>query len=645
MDKGSTNPQRDLTLPLYGPARLNYRDQTIRLRRKGLALLYYLALEGPTRREQLAALLWENFQAMANLRVELHRLRQGLRAFGAPFAEGEDPLRLPHYLGLERSGAGACLDGLDDVSPEFQAWLEYQRARQDGNHHSAPERTALLDELSRRLEPPAVLVLRGPPGAGHKEFAQALAKRLGLPFSEGLNGATGKSLQYLLLPYPHDARAMSDALLLNQIQERRTAVWVLAGSSFGDEPSLVLQLRQALPARQLRYQHLPPLSWPEVRRSLKELPFQEAAALYLQSSGNQFYLNELLSMRTQFTEPLPVPQRVRSAFNVEAQRLSQDARLALERLSIHPGPLPLELIRALGAEAYLDELERCGWLLFENGAWLLDEPHRTLLYEGLQAGRRARYHELAAEAFARQQQCLAEAYHRQSAGLGDLAQREVAPPPPTPKLGRTLHRKLGVGRELELLDPELTGPGLSLEHGRIVWSRRSYGLPPAKVVWQLKRGRYLLRLRGRAYLDDPFSAHEAYPLRIELPGAGVAPVTLASRITSGPRASYSCRQAAQEISLPLNGEFDYWLAFASGPALQLSSAAARAIIEVEVSLYALAPATARQNALVPAYLLGELEVKGHAACFGGYVAFLGGLLGRFAEGGQLVASCYYRLPG
>jgi hypothetical protein len=32
--------------------------------------------------------------------------------------------------------------------------------------------------------------------------------------------------------------------------------------------------------------------------------------------------------------------------------------------------LPLELIRALGAEPYLDELERRGWLLFKDGTWL-----------------------------------------------------------------------------------------------------------------------------------------------------------------------------------------------------------------------------------------------------------------------------------
>ncbi|MBS3966226.1 MAG: hypothetical protein KGZ60_03090 [Truepera sp.] len=485
MDNSSPDSQRKLTLPLYGPARLNYRDQTIRLRRKGLALLYYLALEGPARREQLAALLWDNHRAMGNLRVELHRLRQAWPFGPAPFAAGEDPLRLPDYLalerwdgfldpnGAERSGkavrASVMLDGLDDISPEFQDWLEYQRAHQAENHHGMPLRATLLSEVSRLLEPPAVLVLRGPPGSGRKEFAQALARRLELPFSEGLHEvAATKALRYVPLPSP------DDALLLSRIQRDRTGVWVVAGSSFGEEPRLVLQLREALPARQVRYLHLPPLSWPEVRRWLKDLPFQEAAALYLQSAGNRLYLDELLSMRAQFgQQPLPVPQRVRAAFYVEARHLTYDARLALERLAVHPGPLPLELVRALGAEAYLDELERRGWLVFENGAWLLDEPSRTLLYEGLQPGRRARYHELAAEAFARQQQHRAEAYHRRTAGLGALAQAEVVAAA-TLEPGCAVQRRLGLGRELELIDPVLTGPGLP---GRRFQPRRGLSHP------------------------------------------------------------------------------------------------------------------------------------------------------------------------
>ena len=635
MDNVSPDSHRELTLPLYGPARLKHRDHTIRLRRKGLALLYYLALEGPARREQLAALLWDNHQAMGNLRVELHRLRQALRPFGAAFAEGEEPLRLPDWLGLERRGVGACLDGLDDVSPEYQAWLEYQRARQEGNHHSALQRTTLLDEVSRRLEPPAVLVLRGPPGSGRKEFAQALATRLELPFSEGLDGATSKALRYVPLPCP------DDAVLLSRIQQDRTAVWVVAGSSFGEEPRLVLQLREALPARQVRYLHLPPLSWPEVRRSLKELPFQEAAAMYLQAAGNRLYLDELLSMRAQFgQQPLPVPQRVRAAFNVEARHLSYDARLALERLAVHPGPLPLSLIRALGVEAHLDELERRGWLVFENGAWRLDEPARTLLYDGLQPGRRARYHELAAAALALlprgqdgvQQQHRAEAYHRRRAGLGALAQAEVALATLEP--GCAAPRRLGLGRELELLDPVLTGPGVSLEQGRIVWSRQRYGLPPARITWQLDSGCYLLRLRGRAYLADAVSLDEAYPLGLELPGTDVPPVTLAPRTLPSPDGG-----APGEIPLPLHGEFDCWLAFASGPSLQLSSAASRAIIEADVRLHALAPVPAHHYAMVPAYLLSELEVKDNFAPFFGYVPLWAGLLNKFAEGGRVFCLC------
>lgn len=80
-------------LMLWGPARLEHQGHEVKLQRKGLAILYYLALEGPTRREVLADLLWGHSAASQNLRVELYRLSQALSPLGfTAFAPGEDPL-------------------------------------------------------------------------------------------------------------------------------------------------------------------------------------------------------------------------------------------------------------------------------------------------------------------------------------------------------------------------------------------------------------------------------------------------------------------------------------------------------------------------------------------------------------------------
>lgn len=118
-------------LMLWGPARLEHQGREIKLQRKGLAILYYLALEGPTRREVLADLLWGHSAASQNLRVELYRLSQVLSPLGfTAFAPGEDPLRLPSLVFLDRTpGPGLPLEGLEEVSTEFRAWLEGQRSQ------------------------------------------------------------------------------------------------------------------------------------------------------------------------------------------------------------------------------------------------------------------------------------------------------------------------------------------------------------------------------------------------------------------------------------------------------------------------------------------------------------------------------------
>jgi DNA-binding SARP family transcriptional activator/pimeloyl-ACP methyl ester carboxylesterase/tRNA A-37 threonylcarbamoyl transferase component Bud32 len=72
-----------LKLYLFGAPRLENGDESLSIRRrKGLAILAYLALKGqPQTRETLATLLWPDFdqsRALSNLRRELSRLKVGL---------------------------------------------------------------------------------------------------------------------------------------------------------------------------------------------------------------------------------------------------------------------------------------------------------------------------------------------------------------------------------------------------------------------------------------------------------------------------------------------------------------------------------------------------------------------------------------
>ena len=93
---------RCLYLPVRGPARVAGPEGQLRLRRKALAILYYLALEGATHRERLADLLWDGIDPLSNLRVELNAINRELANASLPlFTPYQDPLRLPDGLRLD----------------------------------------------------------------------------------------------------------------------------------------------------------------------------------------------------------------------------------------------------------------------------------------------------------------------------------------------------------------------------------------------------------------------------------------------------------------------------------------------------------------------------------------------------------------
>jgi len=364
----------------------------VRLSLKGLALLYYLALEGPTSRVRLADLLYGHSAGLQNLRVELHRLAKALGR--EVFPKGQDPLVLPSWIRLEAPGEGEVLEGLEEVGG-LSDWVYGLRER----YRDIPvpdARRALLRELAA-LRPPFLLVLRGRLGAGHRSFAQALAGALGLPFHQTLRL---EGLVYLEPPYPQVA--LKDLL-------RSKALLVLRLDP-GEEPRFFLELRAQYPAERVRVVELPPLTWLEARESLlKDLPFAEAARVYVQAGGEPEWIPDWRACPEG-------PKRSLAQLRLQTRFLSEGARFALERLSVVPGRIPEEALDALGALPHLDELERKGFLVYRQGYRFAGEGERRLLYAALPLGQRQELHERVATALALSGRALEEAFHRRALG-------------------------------------------------------------------------------------------------------------------------------------------------------------------------------------------------------------------------------------
>ena len=413
-------------LPLFGRARVLCQGKEVRLSRKGLALLYYLALEGPTSRARLADLLYGHGSALQNLRVELHRLGQ---AFGREvFPKGQDPLSLPSWLKLEASGHGEALEGLEEVGSLWE-WVQEVRAR----HEYAPGlpwRQELLRELAA-LRPPFLLVLRGRIGAGQRALAQELARILGLAFHQSLRP---EGLVYLESPYP-------------QVPVReilRSKAFLVLSLDPGEDPRFFLELRAHYPPERMRVLELAPLSWLEAREGLLAgYTFQQAAGAYFLAGGQPEWIPEWLACATS-------PQRPLAQLRLKARWLSEPARVALERLSVVSGLIPEQVLDALGALPYLEELERKGWLVYQGGYRFAREAERRLFYSTLSPGRRHELHERAATALALAGRGQVEAWHRKV--LGESYESLLDPHLREALLsGGRVWAKRGLGRELALL--------------------------------------------------------------------------------------------------------------------------------------------------------------------------------------------------
>ncbi|WP_038057609.1 hypothetical protein [Thermus amyloliquefaciens] len=488
-------------LPLYGPARAEGPLGPLPLRRKALAILYYLALEGPTRREKLADLLWGHGAALQNLRVELTHLR---RVFGQGTFQGR-VLELPPGVELDRTPGGEeVLEGLEDLSPSFDDWLHLQRARL-----GVPEDPLSLPERLQGVRPPALVVLIGPPGSGRRALARKLAETLGLPFHEGLGQGAG--VFYLADPLPPQEEAL-------RLKPSRGQVLVVARSLFGEDPAFLLALRARFPAEITRVLRVPRLEFSEARRLfLRNLPFMEAARYYLASGGRPEVLQELLAMR----DPSALPQRVRAMVALEARHLSLEGRRALEILSLHPGAFPYALAEGLGLAQHLDELENRGWLVFAEGRYRFREPQfRPYLAAQRSLGECLRCHQRMAEVFRGLKDPVAEAYHRSRAGepveIQALAKalkewRKVVADPGFPWSDfppQTLLLGLGPSLPLEVPEP-LTLVSLDGE--------------PVEVPLVLQEPA-VVRLSGQVYQELPLGLGvdaQAFPLRLLGEGRGV----------------------------------------------------------------------------------------------------------------------------
>src|SRR5690625_2382461 len=218
------------------------------VRRVALAVLYYLALEGPTRRDALAKLLRA---PGVDLHTELAQLEQELPNTGSSsLMTGTELLRLPPELiavvdPRQRDRADP-LEGLDDIANEFQAWLEWMR------HYLVSSASwglgAHAVRVAASLEPPYLLCVQPQPGDDVNAFARELAAALGEELRPAPDGEPG-----LYCP----PRPYSDELVQHILHDPHS-IYVLEMPPLGDIPAPIQELRKSYPRSHSRTVKLPP---------------------------------------------------------------------------------------------------------------------------------------------------------------------------------------------------------------------------------------------------------------------------------------------------------------------------------------------------------------------------------------------------
>ena len=553
-------------LPLYGAARMEKDGETLPLRRKSLAMLYYLALEGATRREQIVELLWPHGKGGVNLRAELYYLR---KKFDLDLATQPGLLTLPKNVVLDITQQnGEPLEGLEDMTPDFDSWITRKRFEVEFQQQPQPLQR-IARQLAAGLPVPGLWILAGPIGSGKHRLARALADELGLPFHEGWKPGTN-GMVFLEEPLPpfEEVEKWPDW----------PRVLVLARPALGEEPSLLLGLRTIYPPERTRYLQMPKLSFNDAAGILSDLPFIDAARYYLRSHGRDELLEEMVRARHE------TPLKYRAAYKIEARRLRRKSRLALERISICPEQINPDLARRMGSEEDLEELERRGWLVYDHGWRFADAVARRALEYDLPEGLKAQYHQRAASAWEQAGKPLLAAWHRLQAGepinleriakennelyaLALLTDGGADPP----------QRKVAMGDYLPLLENEKRGEGLERRENSWLILRPEYAGEVAWLEFEPLETDAVVQMSGQLWTYAPLfgALQQRAPLDLYL---GERRFSLAPAKTG--------QQLPGGWLLPTRGEFDYRFFLPANTPLAIISANDEVAAEIDVQAFA-----------------------------------------------------------
>jgi len=564
-------------LPLYGAARLERGGEALSLRRKPLAMLYYLALEGATRREQLAELLWPHGKGAVNLRAGIYYLR---KKFGLRLAARAGLLTLPAGVALDISRqSGGALEGLEGITPDFDAWITRKRFELEYQQQPRLLRSAVR-RLAAGLPVPGLWILAGPIGTGKRRLARALADELELPFREGWRpGDAG--IVYLEEPLP----------AFEELGRPRDwpRVLVVARPALGEEPGLLLGLRAVYPAERTRFLQVPGLGFAEAAGLLGDLPFADAARYYLRSHGRDELLEEMVRAGHE------MPLKYRAIYRIESRRLRRRSRLALEHISVCPEQISPELARRMGSEEDLEELERRGWLVYDRGWRFADPVARRALEYDLPGGLKARYHQRAATAWEEAGKPLLAAWHRQQAGgMEDPAAVTGRGDEPYPAAlfeatgEEPPNSRVGRGRLMPLLESARRGVGLEAQEGSWLLLRPEFAGEAAWLEFEALESDAVLHVSGELHVFAPLAGalQGRPPLAVHL-GEGrffLAPARASHRLPEG-------------WLLPASGRFAYSFLVPAGVPLALVSAASEVAAKLEISAYELSPGGEEGRAL------------------------------------------------
>lgn len=571
-------------LVLHGQTRLEVQGRPVPIRRKGLGIIAVLGLSGSASRDLLASLLWENGAGRANLRVELHRLSDVVGR--ALFEPGADPLSLPAWVDVDvDSGDGSLFEGLEGLSFDFDRWIEEARSREQRVDLQNQRAVDIARQIASELRLPFLTVVRARPGEELDDLVRTIGETLRLPVVEGVGGSE-KAVHTVSPPLSEDS--------VKEIVAAREGAWVVRVPAYGEDSREILELRSSYDPAKLRYVELPHVSWEDARRGLlHNLRFDKAAEAYVWTGGNGGFLRELAKMQwiREGDGVFAVPQRIRAAYQLEVRYASLKARLALERLSVHPGPITDSLIDALDARDALDELERRGWLIYE-GTWRFREPEsRTVLYRSVQPGRRASYHREVALQMSLEGDWLSESYHRLASGQQVTWSNDASHVPQglvrdavRAALGldvdgsRPRYVQAEVGRELALLEAGRHGKGISGEGAdwRLV---KIPGRGPSAISFELPGSPLLVHLCGRFWAEAPLGigvAGQALPLELQL-GDDRRVVFLQGLAEAVAR--------DEALLLPMSGNVDIWFMVSDAVEARIVTTAEAAVMEFEVTVH------------------------------------------------------------